>query len=191
MNINWEKYIQKTAEKPPRPLLIEALAFVSHRGTALDFGAGALMDSKYLVEQGYERVVAVDSDAVSEEYAKQIQDSNFSFVRSTFKDFSLTPTTYDLINAQRSLPFVSREEFNNLIAAIKSSLNTDGIFCAVIFGDRNTLPQTSTLLTREQVEEMLADMEIIKLDETEEDKQSALGTPTHFHEFHIIARKKS
>ena len=148
------------------------------------------MDSRYLLEQGYDRVIALDADASSAECAKDISSEHFSFVHGTFEDFDFVPDTYDLVNAQRSLPFVSPEEFDQAISSVKSSLKTGGIFCAVVFGDRNTLPQVHTMLTREQVEEMLSDMETIKLEETEIDKESALGNPTHFHEFHIIARKK-
>ena len=193
MNINWEKYIEKTKEYPPRELLKDALAHVAHKGTALDLGAGALMDSKYLLEQGYDHVVALDADPVSARYAEEVHSEHFSFVQSTFQDFEFLPDTFDLINAQRSLPYVGREEFDSIFSSVKSALKSEGILCAVIFGDRNShsLPaMTPVKLSRPQVEELLSDLEVIMLDENEEDKLTTMGSPLHSHEFFIIARKK-
>lgn len=191
MRIDWRNYFLKTATKPPNPLLVEALTHVRKRGTALDLGAGALRDSKYLLSEGFENVIAIDPDPASKEYADSIDAKNFTFKCESFDQFDFAASTYDLINAQRSIPFVSAAESSAVMDNIRLSLASGGILCAVLFGIRNSLHGTQTLLTREQVDEMLYGMEVIKLDEVETDKPSVMGVPTHFHEFYIIARKKA
>ena len=47
-----------------------------------------------------------------------------------------------------------------------------------------------TFHTREEVERLLSDLEIIELEEKEKDKKPAVGELKHWHIFHIIARKK-
>lgn len=48
----WEDYFERTKNKPPRPLLLEAVTYVKEKGFALDLGSGALNDSLYLREHG-------------------------------------------------------------------------------------------------------------------------------------------
>ncbi len=63
----WNIYVKETKNRPPRPLLVKALSFVTERSTALDLGAGALTDTAYLVKQGFKHVVAVDQDNLAQE----------------------------------------------------------------------------------------------------------------------------
>ena len=50
---HWSQYIAKTKNKSPRPLLVRALSYVKNKNKALDLGAGALNDSRYLLENGF------------------------------------------------------------------------------------------------------------------------------------------
>ncbi|MDO8550913.1 MAG: hypothetical protein Q7S39_12285 [Ignavibacteria bacterium] len=47
-----------------------------------------------------------------------------------------------------------------------------------------------TFHTKQQVENLLSDMEIIELTEEDKDGRTANGTPKHWHVFHVIARKR-
>ena len=77
MQVSWRKYIEKTSINDPRPLLVEAVGHIVSRGSALDFGAGALVDSKFLLAEGFENVVALDNDEAAEERAREIVNPNF------------------------------------------------------------------------------------------------------------------
>jgi SAM-dependent methyltransferase len=189
MGTKWEKYIVKTKERAPRQILQEAIPYVKHRDVALDLGAGSLVDSKYLLEEGFKKVVAIDADPKSEEYAHEIRSEDFSFIRSTFEDMEFPIDSYDLINAQLSLPYVPQKDFFSVVEKLKNSLRVKGILSATLFGVNNTLAQTQTLLTKTQVIDLLIGMETLYFTEEEYDKDSALGHPTHFHEFKVIARK--
>jgi tellurite methyltransferase len=192
-HISWKKYIDKTADRPPRPLLIEALPYVAYKYQVLDVGAGALMDSRYLLSEGFKHVTAVDSDPASEEKSKQISSPNFSFICQSLELIELPSDTYDLINAQRILPYIAPKDFERVLDKLKKALRKDGIFAIQTFGDRDKSILAGvemTRLSREEVESYFSDMEILKIEETEEDKESTLGKIKHFHEFGIILRKK-
>ena len=64
---NWKAYYDKTKEKPPRTLLIEAMNSVVNKDEALDLGSGAMNDVRYLVSVGFKHVTAVDKEPVANE----------------------------------------------------------------------------------------------------------------------------
>lgn len=83
----WQNYYQDTKSKPPSKMLLGALSFVEDKSRALDLGAGASVESKYLLSLGF-NVTAVDQ----EEFPEQILDNNFEFIRSSFKDYEFPKT---------------------------------------------------------------------------------------------------
>lgn len=190
---SWKKYIDKKKGAPPRELLIEALNHVPGRTIAVDLGAGPLNDSIYLLEQGFEHVIAVDYDDAAEECAKDFLDEKcFSFVKSRFENFKFPPEV-DLINAAYALPFVERHVLEEVLKNIKESLKKGAVFCGQFFGDRdewNVPDAKSTFFIRQEVERLFANMEMLKFfEEEEKNGQTAFGDPKHWHVFHVIVRK--
>ena len=55
---DWGRFYTYTKDSPPWPLLVRAASLVPRNGRALDLGAGAGRDTRYLLEQGF-RVTAV------------------------------------------------------------------------------------------------------------------------------------
>jgi tellurite methyltransferase len=47
-----------------------------------------------------------------------------------------------------------------------------------------------TFHTKQQVEELLSNMEILELNEEDKDGKTANGALKHWHVFHVIARQK-
>jgi len=43
--------------------------------------------------------------------------------------------------------------------------------------------------SKNQVEELLSELEVLKLEEVDKDGKLANGSPKHWHIFHIIARR--
>ena len=58
----WPSFYEKTRNRPAWPLVIEAAALAPGR-RALDLGAGAGRDTRYLLEQGFEVAVVRDATA--------------------------------------------------------------------------------------------------------------------------------
>ena len=186
----WAEYYQLTKNKPPSKLLIKALGYLANTSKAIDIGGGALKDTHYLLEQGFDVTVVDKADLMVKE-AEAIKSDRFHYFVSAFADFDFPKNEYNIASAMYSLPFNPPESFEAVFARIKNSLVKDGIFCGQCFGVRDewSTNQKMTFHTKEQVENLLSDMEVILLDEEEKDDKTANGTPKHWHVFHFIAKK--
>src|SRR5579863_6819789 len=99
---DWDRFYGFTQTSPPWPLLMRAAALAPKHGRALDLGAGAGRDTRYLLEQGFD-VTAVDAEPGAVVLLAALPSERLHVVRSTFEDFAFA--TYDLISAQFALPF--------------------------------------------------------------------------------------
>ena len=195
MPINWSQHHALTREKPPSALLVRALPYVEHRNRAIDIGAGALKDTRYLLALGFE-VTALDAEPSMTKEAQALMPAKLHWAVSTYADFPFPAATFDIASACYSLPFNPPDTFAAVFARITSSLVVgDGIFCGQLFGTSDEWSGKRpgmTFHTRAQVEQLLADtdLEIISLEEIERDATLANGTPKHWHVFDIIARKR-
>ncbi len=117
MNDRWANYYNATSSKPPSRLLMRALEYVrkgNNTLTALDLGAGALVDSKFLLDQGF-IVTAVDNSVASENLAKKINNPHFTFIKTSFDQFVFESEKYDLVTAQWALPFNDPKTFDAVL----------------------------------------------------------------------------
>ena len=186
----WREYFNNTKDKPVRPLLLKAIPYVKHREVAIDLGSGALNDSKFLLGEGFKRVIALDKEFVAEEIAASLPQDRFEYMISPLETFDF-PTTFDLVNAQYSLPFINQEHFESVFFKIISALKDNGIFVGQFFGDRDdwTLNNEMTFHSKEQVADLLSGHEIIFFEEKENDRPTAAGNMKHWHVFDFIIRK--
>lgn len=188
----WQKYYQNTQNRPPSKLLLKALPYVAERNIALDLGAGALNDSKYLISQGFKKVIAVDKENIPSHLIDGLSANNFTFIKSEFDKFEFLTNQFNLINAQYALPFNPPATFNQVWIALKNSLVAKGIFTGQLFGVRdewNAGGSQKTFHSKEEALNLFSDMEIIEFEEVEKDGKLADGTPKYWHLFNIIARK--
>ncbi len=188
----WEEYFKKTGNNPPRPLLVKALERVSKKsGNALDIGAGALNDTKYLLNNGWD-VVAIDSSKEFMKYATHVTDKKFQAVNLPIEKYQFNKT-FSLINAQFVLSFIKKDLFKHALDQIISSLESGGIFCGNFFGqedERNKVETQMTFLTRKEVESLFKDFQIISFNEVRENAKTAAGKMKYWHVHEIIAMKK-
>jgi SAM-dependent methyltransferase len=142
-----------------------------------DLGAGALNDTKYLLEEGFQKVIAIDREPSVKELGQEINSEKLEIVISSFESFEFPENTFDLINAQYSLPFIPPESFNEVFKKIKSSLKTGGIFVGQLFGERDEWRDNPlmTFHTSEEVKGLLSGVEVIDLREEEKDGETASG----------------
>lgn len=184
-------YAELSRGKPPSSLVLKAIPYVAEKGMALDLGAGSLRNSRPLLAEGF-RVRAIDKDPIAQEVAVDINSPELEVQITTFSDFEFPSATYDLIVAINTLPFATPEEFPKLWERLVTSLKPGGILAGTFFGPNDTWAEKSTMtfLSKEQVEELLAEFEILELNELEKDAQDIQGNPKHWHIFEVIARKK-
>ncbi len=186
--MKWTKFLDATGTMACRPLLREALPFVSG-SVALDLGAGALRDSLFLLDHGF-TVTAVDSNPEVTQYAPD--NADFELHICSYSEFAFPTSNYDLVSAQYALPFESPEEFSVIFSKIIASLKAGGIFTGQLFGsdDGWASREDMTFHTKEQVEELLHPFTTIHV--LREEKRlgpTASGEEKMWHVFHIIAEK--
>jgi len=191
MTFDWGRFYTFTKVSPPWPLLIHAASLAARNGHALDLGAGAGRDTRYLLEQGFE-VTAVDADPGSVALLSALPQARLHVVQSSFEDFAFA--TYDLINAQFALPFTPRDRFAEVFGRLKAALSPSGVFVGQFFGVNdqwNSPDRDMTFLGRAEALAHLRDLETIEFTEEDADGHIADGSPKHWHVFHILARRPS
>ena len=187
----WEDFYKITKDRPPWPLLVQAVSLLSQKKDALDLGCGAGRDTRFLLEQGF-TVTAVDNDPHAIALLADLPQNCLRVVHSSFEAFDFE--TYELVNAHFTLPFAPEDRFHEVFARIKLALNAGGIFVGQFFGvndEWNTPGNQMTFLTREKAEAELKDLRVLEFREEDVDSHIADGTPKHWHVFHIIAQKES
>lgn len=170
-----QEYYRLTQRMPPSPLLVQAFLLLASRKTALDLGCGAGRDTKWLLAQGLE-VTAVDHDAEALAYLRNLQHPRLHVLQAAFEDVMLT--SYDLVHAAWSLPFIQSERFADVFPRIQQAVKPGGLLTGQLFGSRdswNVAGTAITFVTREAVQTWFADWTILTLQEEEYDGTTALG----------------
>jgi tellurite methyltransferase len=190
-NKDWSKHYTDTHDYPPSPLLVEALPYVTKKNKAIDIGGGALKDTRYLLSQGFETTV-IDQAPQLAKMAESIKKEKLHFYVSKFINFDFPANRFDVASAMYALPFSLPVEFGPVFTKIKKSLVTGGIFVGNFFGKHDDWHKrpSMTFHTKQQVEALLVDMDIILLQEKEFDGKTADGRPKHWHIVNVIARKR-
>lgn len=190
--MSWRDYVNKTKDNPPRPLLVSAMDLVLHKDNALDLGAGALIDSKYLLDQGFKHVIALDAENIAQDIFNTLSQDRLEYKISTFDNYEFPENTFDLINAQYALPFNPKATFNQMFEKLKKSLKKDGVFTGQFFGEKDSWNTSDTRLTFHTCKEawkLLEGLEVLVFNEEEQDERPAIGDLKHWHVFHVIAKK--
>ena len=185
----WKNYYERTRNTHIPKVVLEAVGFVTNKNKAIDLGAGALRDTEFFIDQGFQ-VTALDSSPLLSKEAERFDKEKITVVQSTLENFDFPEKEYDMVSAILSLLFVRPDMFNEVIEKIKKSLKKDGIFCATFVGnnDDKTLGYGFGH-TKEEVQLLLSDMEIISLKEQEGEGRLVSGTTKYSHRFDVIAKK--
>lgn len=185
----FNRYLDATEGRPPRDTMLQALDLFEVPGLAVDLGCGAGRDALPMLARGW-RVVGIDSnpEAIRRLVEAAGGDAKLEAREASFADAEWTAC--DLVNSSFALPFCRNDAFSEVWRRIVDSLRPGGVFAGQLFGVNDDFAKRGIVtLSREGVEEMLAGLEIIRLDEVEEDGRTAIGEGKHWHIFHIVARK--
>ena len=90
------------------------------------------------------------------------------------------------------MPFCDREALVKLLDKINDSLNENGYFLCNFFGKNDSWFGNDKIqfYEKEEIEDLLKDFKILKLNEIERDGESAMHQIKHWHVFWIIAKKE-
>lgn len=192
---NCEEYYNKTKGNKPSGLL-KTFFFMNfdkelNGKTAIELGAGAGNDAKYLLEKGF-KVTCIDKEEKSKEITMNqiIKNENLEFELQEFEKVKLHKA--DLIYSCFSLHFCNPEKFNDMMKEIIVSINTNGFFVGNFLGEEDDWNKNKkmTFLSKERMIEYFKDFEIKYLAEKKYVKDTVLEGKKNWHVFEIIAMKK-
>jgi tellurite methyltransferase len=192
MNNSWPEFYKVTKDRPPWPIVEQAVEILAVKGRALDLGCGAGRDTRWLLSQGWD-VTAVDQEPAAIALLADVASEKLRAVQSSISDFDFTPESYDLISAQFSLPFLPRAAFFDAFERLKDAIKPGGLFVGQFFGVHDSWNNTErdmTFLTHKEVEQVLAGLTVLELKEDDHDGTTALGDTKHWHVYHIMARRE-
>ncbi len=188
-----ETYAALRLEGEPNRLVVDGQKVMPVRcGRALDIGAGALANSRYLLQAGM-TVDAVDTDPLTRRLAAALNHPRLNAIHRDVRFIPMELGAYSLIVAIHVLPFLPREAFSAVIPAIVDGLADNGILCGTLFGVRDGWAgkRPLTFLTKSEVVTYFSRLQPIIFSEAEYDGVDAQNGPKHWHVFRFILQKSA
>ena len=160
-------------------------------GTAIDIGAGSLNSTRYLLSAGF-TVHAIDTDPYTAELAAELDDARLTMHCADVLDVPVPERRFDLIVAIHVLHLLSRCDIYTIVPRLVGGLADGGVLCATFVGVRDTwaaTPWRATALHRDEMIDLISDLNMIRLDELEYDGTNVLGQHKHWHILRCLAQK--
>ena len=193
----WTRYYDAVSLEA-RSTLLEALRRFEDEEPrerfAVDLGCGRGGDTVELLGRGW-RVLAMDgtAEAIDRLRALDLSDDERGRLETRVSRFETAEwPPADLVNASFALPFCPPASFPAVWERIEQSLPPGGRFSGHLFGDRDEWSDQDdmTFQTRAEAEALLSRFEVELFDEVEEDGETAIGKPKHWHFFLVVARRR-
>jgi SAM-dependent methyltransferase len=196
----WSRYYTVTVDRPAWATVRSAIerftaedGGTAHRDRfAVDLGCGAGRDARELLRAGW-RVLAIDREPAAIAALDAATPGELRpKLEARVADLASVPIPpCDLVNASLSLPFLAPDEFWAAWARARAALAIGGRLAAMLFGDRDGGADDPgmTCPSPEAIRASLADFEIEDWLDLEEDTETALGEPHHFHRVELVARR--
>jgi SAM-dependent methyltransferase len=193
---HWPDYYKVTAERPAWGTVTQAAESFTELDAgapprlAVDLGCGAGRDTRELLQRGW-RVISVDKTPQGIETLESLTPAEDRARLQTHvadvADFKIPAC--DLVNANLILPFLPAEAYAAIWHRIRESIVPGGRFSGMLFGDRDQAAgePDMTCPSPEVIRGHLEGFAIEHWDEKEEDGQTALGEPHHFHLIEVVA----
>ena len=124
-----EKYYENTKDALPHKNIKEFIKISDKQGNAIDLGCGAGRDTVFLVKNNW-NVLAIDREETKEIISNMLNTEEmkrFRFSSQTFEEIKLEEN--NLIVANFSLHFCSKEYFNEFWNKIVDSITKGRLFC--------------------------------------------------------------
>jgi SAM-dependent methyltransferase len=193
--MGWEEYYETTQDAEPHQNVVMFLRKNRKPGIAVDLGCGAGRDTVLLLKHGW-TVVSYDINNNAQYILERItpeERSRFTFVKSRHQDAEIPKC--DLVVANDSMHYLSKEEFKTIIDKIYDSLNPNGDFIAEFLGNKDDWakndPDNEFISLKELREIMGNRFEIEAFREHEVDKPTLEGEQKHWHTVSVITRAKN
>jgi hypothetical protein len=192
---SWSAFYRHTMGREPRPLFVRGMRLLDEAGVvpgqAVEIGFGDGEETLALLAAGW-RVLAIDPTPeaaatlrprVPTELLDRLE------IRTTAAQDTELPG-FDLLYSGYSLPFLDKEAFERLWRHVLDRASPGAYLVVNLFGIHDDWVGRPEMVFRErtEVERIVAGLELVAFEESEEDGMSFLG-PKHWHTFDIVARK--
>jgi SAM-dependent methyltransferase len=187
----WRAYNDAQVGRAVRPAtarLLE-LAGPGDGRPATDLGCGSGVETRALVAAGW-RVTAVDADpAMPDRLADLVAGGDVVPVVGDLRAVDLPPTA--LLHSSMTLPFVPAVDFFALWERVRRCLLPGAWLAVDLFGVRDDWYGARELSfhPRAGVDQLLAGLDVVAVEEDEHDAPSFGGAVKHWHVFHALARQ--
>ncbi len=157
-------------------------------GEMLDLGCGNGQDDLVAAEAGF-RVTAVDKNIPTEIPI----NPNITFVNSTIQEFNIEQDKFDVIYADNSLPFITKEEAISVIEDAALKIKKDGILYFSLFGLNDAWAKDTKMnfWSRNEVEDFVLKLGLTIYKKVEEEGYSPTmkGDIKYWHIFALTLKK--
>jgi trans-aconitate methyltransferase len=194
LDVDWAAYNDHQVGRDVRPLCLNVIALAGDGAgrVAIDFGCGAGVETRALLEAGWD-VHAIDT-APSTGARVLMTTAGVGLERLSidvgdFHDLITLPRT-DLFYAGYSLPFVHPDMFPEIWTVIRNSLRLGAWMAVDLFGERDAWAgsRNMTFFTESSARGLFDGLEVASFTEEELDGP-AFGGPKRWHIFRVIARQ--
>ena len=172
--------------------MIESLSFLQEdRNSSLILGDACMINSKYLLDNGFNSVVDVDSSPLLlDDEIVPVNDTRLNRVVLKFSEYEPADSRFDFIYG-KSIAFNSKDTTPDLLYKLSNSLTENGVFSAVWAAEGDTF--RSVFYTKEELEKLYNDagLEIIKIIDTGIKENKGLIKKGDVHEIIIFAKKSN
>ncbi len=193
-NHRWQDYYEKIKNRKHSPRTeFAATLNASGNMVAIDCGCGVGADIQYLSELGYQ-VHGFDSSKESVSICNERFTSKpaVSISHHSFETFEYP--SCGLVIANLSLFFANPDRFSQTWKNISDCIKEGGVFSGDFMGPEDSWVSGSrhqiNALTRQQVEALFEQFEIIRFEEHNEEGMTALGKSKNWHTFSVVAVKR-
>lgn len=189
-----EAYFQSTENSPTRQELLDARAMIEG-GVAIDCGCGAGSDIAYLLKEGFE-VHAFDVEASSIErcHKRFADEQGLHLSQTDFVGFDYPAA--DLIVADASLFFCTRQDFPKVWQKIVHALQPGGVFVGSFLGMRDSMLTgaadywgTARGFEEDELKQYFEGFELVRWVEHEMNGTTGEGQAHHWHIYAVILKK--
>ena len=159
-------------------------------GEALELGCGVGHGVLHLVEKGF-HVTAVDAEheAIDLLRSRLPDGSPARLVRSKFQELEME--RYDVVVGQFCLFYLTPAEFDAFWPKVVDSVKPGGLFAGQFLGgDDEWRERGYATHNGAEIDGLLADFEVLHLDEEREVRDNVWGDSKYWHVFHVVARKR-
>jgi tellurite methyltransferase len=195
----WSRYYEVTVDRPAWATVrfaIERFAAEGQDGPsepfAVDLGCGAGRDARELLRAGW-RVLAIDREPAALEALRAATPEDLrGHLETRVADLAeVAIPACDLVNASLSLPFLAPDVFWAAWGRALAAVRAGGRVAAMLFGDRDASADDPEMACPppEAIRSSLGAFEIEHWVDQEEDTETALGEPHHFHRIELVARR--